>query len=483
MNSPLRRLSVVVLVMFLALMGGATWVQYGQAGSLNDDPRNVRTIYRDYGRDRGPIVVAGEEIAYSEPVDSPFAFQRVYSDGPLYAPVTGFFSMHQMTGLERATSSVLTGTDDSQLWARVRSLFTGGQQQGGAVELTLNPAAQQAAWDALGDQSGAVVALDPSTGAILAMVSKSSYDPNDLAVHSSTDVAATYQDLLADGGNPLINRAIGGNLYAPGSTFKLIDVAMLLESGDYQPDSQVPAPATLELPQTSHVISNPGGTPCTSEDTVTLTYALQVSCNTPFAALAMEFGDDALRDQAEAFGFGQDLEIPLDVTPSSFPADPDDAQTAMSAIGQYDVRVTPLQMAMVSAAVANDGELMQPYLIATERGPNLQVTRSASPEVFERPISASTAADMTEMMVNVVDNGTGTPAQISGVRVAGKTGTAESGTDAAQHAWFTAFAPAENPQIAVAVMVEHGGTQGSEASGGQTAGPIARQVIQAVLDS
>lgn len=482
MNTPLRRLSVVVLVMFLALMGSATWIQYGQAGALNDDPRNVRTVYRDYGADRGPIVVAGEEVAYSTEVDTPFGFQRVYTDGPLYAHSTGYFSMYQMTGIERAATSVLAGTDDSLLWSRIRALITGSQQQGGSVELTLDPAAQQAAYDALGDQRGAVVALDPSTGAILAMVSKPSFDPNDLAVHSSTEVNETYNALVADESNPLINRAIGGSLYAPGSTFKLIDAAMLLESGDYDPDSQVPAPVELELPQTDHVIRNPGGGPCTSADTVTLTYALQVSCNTPFSALAMEFGEEALAEQAEAFGFGAQLSIPLEVTPSVFPTGMNDAQVAMSAIGQYDVRVSPLQMAMVSAAIANDGVLMEPYLISTERGPNLQVTSTTEPTEMGEPMSASTAAQLRQMMVAVVENGTGTAGQIPGVSVAGKTGTAESGTDAPQHAWFTAFAPAEDPQVAVAVVVEHGGAQGDEATGGRTAAPIAAAVMEAVMD-
>lgn len=481
MNAPLRKLSIVVLVMFFALMGGVTWVQYGQAGALNDDPRNTRTVYREYGRDRGPIVVAGQEIASSTPVDSPFGFQRTYADGPLYAHATGYFSIFQMTGLERATNGVLSGTDDSLLWSRIRALFTGSQQQGGSVELTLDPAAQQAAWDALGDQEGAVLALDPATGAILAMVSKPSFDPNNLASHSTDEVNEVYRNLQDDDGNPLSNRAIAGGQYAPGSVFKLIDVAMLLESGEYEPDSQVPAPQQLELPQTSHVIHNPGRGPCTDSDTVTLEYALQVSCNTPFGALAMEFGADALREQAEAFGFGTELDIPLQVTPSRFPADPDEAQTAMTAIGQHDVRVTPLQMAMVSAAVANDGVIMTPHLVATERGPNLQVTGTTEPSEFAQPISASTAAQMTDMMITVVEDGTGTPAQIPGVDVAGKTGTAESGGDGPQHAWFTSFAPAQDPQVAVAVVVEHGGAQGDEASGATAAAPIARAVIEAVM--
>lgn len=488
MNAPLRRLSVVVIAMFFALMCASTWVQYGQAAALNDDSRNVRNIYREYGRDRGPIVVAGESVASSAPVDDPFGFQRVYSDGPLYAPVTGFFSISQMTGIERTANDVLNGTDDSLLLARIRALFTGGQQQGGSVELTIDPAAQQAAWDALGDQQGAVVALDPRTGAILAMVSKPTFDPNALAVHSTSEVDAAYLELLEDPGDPLVNRTIAGDLYPAGSTFKLIDVAMALESGNYTPDTLVPAPVEVSFPGTDHVIQNPGQGRCGAEDQVTLMYALQESCNTPFALLGTEFGADALREQAEAFGFGQDLAIPLTVTPSVFPADPDEPQTAMSAIGQFDVRVTPLQMAMVSAAVANGGVIMEPYLVATERGPNLQVTREANPREWAQPISAATASLMTDMMVNVVENGTGSPAQISGIQVAGKTGTAETGQEtedgsiAPPHAWFTSFAPADDPQVVVAVVVENGGSQGSEATGARVAAPIARAVIEAVLD-
>ncbi|QOR70864.1 penicillin-binding protein 2 [Ruania alkalisoli] len=483
MNAPLRRLSVLVIVMFVALMGGATWVQYFQASSLNADSRNVRTLYRDHGQDRGPIVVAGEPVAFSEPVDDPFGFQRVYADGPLYAPVTGWYGLYQATGMERAAHTVLNGTDDSLLLSRVRTLFTGAEQGGGSVELTIDPAAQQAAWDALDGRRGAAVAIDPRTGAILAMVSRPSYDPNALAAHSSADADAAYTALLEDEGDPLFNRTIGGNLYAPGSTFKLIDLAMLLETGDYDPETEIEAPTEYLLPGTQDtMLRNPGGGTCGGE-TVTLEYALQVSCNTPFAMLAVEHGDDALREQAEAFGFGEPLDVPMSVTPSRFPADPDPAQTAMSAIGQFDVRVTPLQMAMVSAAVANDGDLMRPYLIATERGPDLQVTARTEPEVFAEPISASTAATMRDLMVNVVANGTGSPAQISGVQVAGKTGTAETGSaeDVAPDAWFTAFAPADDPQIAVAVVVEDGGAYGEEGTGASVAAPVARQIIQAVL--
>lgn len=482
MNTPLRRLTVVVFVMFLVLMGSTTWIQYGQAGSLNADQRNSRSIYREYDRPRGPIVVGSESVAFSEPVDTAFGYLREYTNGPLYAPVTGYFSPTLIsTGIERASNDVLNGTADSLLWARIRALVTGGAGDGGTVELTIDSAVQQAAWDALGDQRGAAVALDPKTGEILAMVSKPSYDPNLLASHTSADVSAAYSELLAAEGDPLLNRAIGGRTYAPGSVFKLITTAMLLESGEYDADTEVPAPTEYQLPGSSATIRNPGGLQCGQGETVTLAYALQQSCNTPFAQLAAEIGPDALIEQATEFGFYQDFDIPLPVAQSVVGSDLDAAQTAMSAIGQFDVQTHPLQIAMVSAAIANDGVLMKPYLIGTERGPTLQVTSRTEPEEFSQPLSAENAEELTAMMVSVVAAGTGSPAQIEGIEVAGKTGTAESGTDS-PHAWFTAFAPADDPQVVVAVMVEYGGDAGSEASGARVAAPIARQMILAALE-
>lgn len=487
MNSPLRKLSVVIIVMFFGLMGGATWVQYFQADSLNADSRNVRTLYQSHGQDRGPIVVAGEAIANSKTVDDAFGYQRVYTDAEMYAPITGWYGMYQMTGLERARNAVLNGTDSSQLFARLRALFTGVENKGGTVELTIDPAAQKAAWDALDGRNGAAVAIDPDTGAILAMVSSPSYDPNKLSAHDSSAVQEYYDKLLDDEDNPLYNRAIGGDLYAPGSAFKLIDLAMLLETGDYEPDTQVPAPTQYLLPGTSDTyIHNPGGGPCGGE-TVTLQHALTVSCNTPFAKLAVEHGQDALREQAEAFGFGQRLSIPLQVTPSTLGDIENDAQLAMTAIGQYSVRMTPLQMAMISAAVANEGTLMTPHLVATERGPDLHVTREADPSVFAEPISSETAETMTQMMLDVVKNGTGQAAQISGVDVAGKTGTAEIGVEGPSgvttpNAWFTSFAPADDPEVAVAVMLEGTEELGAAGTGGHVAAPVAKQIMQAVLE-
>ncbi len=483
MNTPLRRLTSVVVLMFVVLMGGATWVQFVQAPTLNSDNRNVRTLYREYDRDRGPLVVAGTSVASSTPVDDAFGYLRSYADGPLYAPVTGFYSViYGRSGLERAMNTELNGSADSLFYNRIQDLVTGRQPQGAAVELTIVPAVQQAAWDALGDQRGAVVALDPRTGAILALVSKPSYDPNLLASHDTAAVNEAWTSLTDDPTDPMTNRAIAGDTYPPGSTFKLVTAAAALESG-ITPDTPVAAPDVYTLPGTSTTLQNFGGSACSSTGAMTLSDALRISCNTAFAEIGVGLGADALRAQAEAFGFDGTLAIPLSVTPSRFPAEGaiDAAQTALSAIGQYDVRVTPLQVAMISATIANGGIEMKPYLVSTVRDQDLTVVDTTSPSTLGRPISSSTAAALREMMLGVVANGTATSAQIPGVQVAGKTGTAQTTDGVAPHAWFTAFAPADAPTIAVAVVVEQGGSMGNEATGGQVAAPIARAVILAAI--
>ncbi|WP_043499590.1 peptidoglycan D,D-transpeptidase FtsI family protein [Georgenia sp. SUBG003] len=479
MNQPIRRLATVVALMFLALMVSATSVQFFQAGALNTDSRNVRTVYREYGRDRGPIVVAGESVATSTPVDDVYGYQRSYSPGQLYAHTTGYFStaFNRLTGLEQTENEVLNGTSSSLLLQRIQTLVTGQQPQGGAVELTLDPAAQQAAAAALGDRKGAVVALDPGTGAILAMVSSPSFDPNSLATHDREEAEAAWTALNEDPDKPLVNRAIGGDQYAPGSVFKVITAAAALEADQgTTPDTLVPGPTELSLPQTSHIIQNPLQRACgDGSGEVPLIIAFRQSCNTTFAQLAMDMGEETLRAQAEAFGFGEPLEVPLKVTPSRFPDEPSPPQLAMSGIGQSDVRVTPMQMAMVAAAVANDGVQMQPFLVARELSPDLEVVGTTEPRELRESVTPETADKLTEMMVEVVANGTGTAAQIPGVQVAGKTGTAEISADVSPHAWFLGFAGAEDPEVAVAVVVENGG------DGGTNAGPVARAVMEAVL--
>lgn len=485
MNVPLRRLAVVAALMICALMVGVTWWQFVQAGELNADERNTRTIFREFGTYRGSIVVGGEAIAYSEPVNTDYGYLRHYTDGELYAPVTGYYSVvYGRSGLESAENDILTGQASSLFWSRLQDLITGRQPRGGSIELTIDPVVQQAAWDALGDQRGAVIASDPRTGEILAMVSKPSFDPNDLAGHNRSVVEEAWQSLEPDPLKPLSNRAIAGDTYPPGSVFKLITAAAAIELEGMQGDTLVYAPRQLSLPGTSHQISNYGGAACTSsaDETMPLSAAMRISCNTSFAQLGMDLGANSLRDYSEKFGFDAPLGIPLSVTPSRFPTNPNEAQTAMTAMGQFDVRVTPMQINLVTAAIANDGVMMQPYLVDTVRTPDLSIESVTEPSVRSQPIRASTAAILQDMMVDVVANGTGSRAQINGVQVAGKTGTAETGrAGEAPHAWFTAFAPADNPQVAVTVVVENGGDGGNEATGGRTSAPIARAVIEAVL--
>lgn len=481
MNRTLRHVSVVALFVFALLLGSITWTQFVTAGSLNADPRNSRTIYDRFGRDRGPLLVDGKPVAESVPSDDNYQYQRRYPQAELYAPVTGYYSLvYGSSGLEKTEDELLSGTSDQLFYRRISDLVSGRQPSGASVELTIDPRAQQAAWDALGDQRGAVVALDPKTGDILAMVSKPSYDPNQLATHTPGDAQAAWRELNGDPAQPMLNRAISA-LYPPGSTFKLVTAAAALEAGD-TPQTVLDGPASLPLPDTKISLDNDDHQPCGPNDQVSLLTALQISCNTAFASLGLQLGAGALDEQAAKFGYGQTVDTPLTSAASSFPDNPNRPQTAMSAIGQFDVKTTPLQVAMTTAAIANGGEEMTPNLIRTVRAPDLTVLSQGKQSVFSHPVSSHTASDLTTMMRAVVDHGTGTAAQIPGVAVAGKTGTAQHAQGAAPHAWFTGFAPADNPKVAVAVVVEDGGRAGNEAFGGTVAAPIAKAVMQAVIN-
>lgn len=483
MNRPLRRLAVVMALMFLALLVSSTTIQFFQAPTLNADGRNVREIYRDYGRDRGPIIVAGEPIASSEPVDDVFKYQRTYHQGALYAPVTGYFAtaFNSATGLEKTESAVLNGTASSLLVSRLQDLVIGRQPKGGSIELTIDPAAQQAAWDGLGDDRGAVVALRPSTGEILALVSKPSFDPNLLATHKQEAAQSAWKELSENPANPLANRATGTITYAPGSVFKIITAAAWLEKHGGDANQDVPTDATFTLPGTSTVLHNPGQKPCGQADTGPLRYAFAHSCNTTFAQLALDVGDEALIEQAKAFGFEEKYTEPLLIAASEMGDITNKSQLALSGIGQYEVRTHPLQMAMVGAAVANRGVLMAPQLVKTVRDADLAEISTFTPREMAEPMSATTAATITELMRAVVSEGTGKPLAINGVEVAAKTGTAETNSDLGPHAWVVAFAPAQDADVVVAVVVEHGGHDGQRADGGYTAGPIAKRVIEAVI--
>jgi peptidoglycan glycosyltransferase len=479
MNRPIRLVAMIFALLFGALLVNITVIQFVRAGDYRDRPGNQRVLLAEYDRERGPILVGVDPAARSVETGNTLRFLRTYSDGPLYAPITGFYSIvYGATGLERQENRILNGKSDLFFIDRTAQLFAGRQPSGGAVTTTINSAAQRAAYKGLAGKVGGVVAIEPSTGRILASAQSPSFDPNVLSSHDPEEIRAYYEKLRADPKKPLLNRPIVA-LNPPGSTFKLVTAAAALASGKFTAESILPGPATYRLPNSTKELNNWSGTACAPGGTITLKQALAISCNTAFAWLGNQLGADALRTQSELMGFDTSFELPLKAATSRFPTDPDAPQTALSAIGQFDVRATALQMAMVAATIGNNGTTMRPYLVQEIRGPDLAILQTTEPTVFEQAMSSLNASSLTDMMVNVVENGTGSNAQINGVRVAGKTGTAQTGNERPSIAWFVAFAPARNPTVAVAVMIEEAGV--AEISGNALAAPIAREVIKAVL--
>lgn len=486
MNAPIRRLSTVVAVLFTALLVSTTMIQFVFAKSINARPDNRRTLLSTFGVERGQILVDGKAVARSVRSDDEYKWQRKYTPAELYAHVTGYYSFLYGAGggLEGSADDLLSGSSDKLAFERFRDMITGKDPRGASLTTTIDAAAQKAAEDGLGSQKGAAIAIDPRTGAILAMVSHPTYDPNDLASHDLGATERAWKRLTAAGsGQPIVNRTIAGNLYPPGSTFKLVTAAAALSSGDYTASSQLPGQAVLDLPGTSVGLPNAGHVACSPTGRISLADALRVSCNPAFGQLGMDLGEEAMAAQAAKFGVGDQLSVPMRVTPSTFPTRLTKAQLAQSSIGQYDVRTTPLQVAMIAAAIANGGVVMKPYLVRSAIvDSELSVVDEASPQRLSQAVTPQVADELKQMMVAVVQSGTGTAAQISGVEVAGKTGTAETAVGANPDAWFTGFAPATGtPKVAVAVVVEDGGNAGSEAAGGRVSAPIARDIMRAVL--
>jgi peptidoglycan glycosyltransferase len=494
MNKPIRTISIFCLLLFVALMINASWLQYWKAESYDNDARNRRVIEAAYSRERGAILVGREPVAESVPVDDEFDFLRTYPEPFKYAHATGYFSFYDQTGIERYQNDVLSGDDDLLFVNKLVDLLSNKSGKGGNVVLTLDREAQDAAYAGLDNLPGddvqaSVVAIQPSTGRILAMASLPTFDPNKIASHDFEQVQLDYERLQADEAEPLLNRSIQTTL-PPGSTFKLVTAAAAIESGSYNADSEVPGGATYQLPQTTDdtgLIDNEGRS-CGS-DTIPFEQALAQSCNTTFAQLGVEVGGEALQEQAEAFGFNQRY---LDDTGpqaiSNFPEDPTPPEAGQSAIGQFEVRATPLQMAMVAAGIANQGVVMKPYLVDSIQSPELETLKQTEPEEFSEAVSADTANDLTQLMVATVEGtstgvpGTASPAKIPGVTVAGKTGTAQSGqADVPPYAWFVSFAPAQDPEVAVAVMIQKAGIDRGEIAGGTWGGPIAKAVMEAVI--
>lgn len=487
MNASLRRISVTVMALIVLLLLNATMTQVFTADGLRADPRNQRVLLDEYSRQRGQITAAGQLLAYSVSTDSRYRFLRVYPNPAVFAPVTGFYSLrYSSAGLERAEDSVLNGSDQRLFGRRLADFFTGRDPRGGNVDTTLNPRIQQAAWDAMqqgcgGPCKGAVVALEPSTGKILALVSAPSYDPNLLASHNSDVQAQAWQQLRDNPDSPLTNRAIS-ETYPPGSTFKVITTAAALAAGLTEND-QLTAAAKIKLPDSTATLANFGGEPCGSGPTVTLTEAFARSCNTSFVQLGLRIGADALRSMAQAFGLDTTPnQIPLQVAESTVGRIPDSAALGMSAIGQKDVALTPLQNALVAATIANGGITMRPYLVDSLKGPDLSNISTTAPSQQRRAVSPQVAAKLTELMIGA-EKSAQQKGALPGVQIASKTGTAEHGTDPRNtppHAWYIAFAPAHAPKVAVAVLVENGGDRLS-ATGGALAAPIGRAVIEAAL--
>lgn len=472
MNTSIRRTAVVASVLFLALLVNVSVVQLWRQSSLDADNRNRRVLDAEFAQNRGQILAGSTVIATTTPVKDRFVYQRSYPEGSLYAPVTGYYAYdYGRTALEATYSAELAGTASSQTLERLVDVFTGAIPEGATVQTTINPKLQQVATEQLGTKKGAVVALDPKTGAILALVSTPTYDPNTLATHDLAAAKAAWDALNADPNKPLSDRATR-EIYPPGSTFKLVTAAAALENG-MAADTTVDSPSQITLPNSSSVLGNEtncGGTQ------ITIDKALQVSCNTAFANLGATLGADKLRAQAEKFGFDTTPMTDLAAAKSQFPKQLDAAQTMLSSIGQYDVAASPLQMAMVAEAICNDGVMKTPYLVSEVRRSDLSVLYRHGPD-DKQALSASSAQALQQMMVNVVQKGTGTKAQVPGVVVGGKTGTAQSDPTRNPYAWFVSFA--KNPDIAIAVFIEDANVARNDIAGGALAGPIAKALIEA----
>lgn len=475
MNNPIRRTAIISLLMMALLLGNVTYSVLFRESGLYNNPENRRVRVAEFGQDRGAILVGNTAIAISKPVDKgSFKYLRTYSNGNLYAPVTGFYSyLYGRSGLEQSYNSVLSGSDDSLFLQKLLNLATGTASEGASIETTLNAKAQQAASDALGENTGAIVAMNWKTGEILAMVTSPSYDPNKLASHDTASTASAWKSLNADASQPMANRAVR-EIYPPGSTFKLVTAAAALENG-YTASSLLDAPPKLTLPTTNTVLGN---TMDCGGDKITIDQALRVSCNTAFANLGRALGQDKIHAQAQKFGFNSAQLSDLNGAASVYPSNMDVPQTMMSAIGQYDVASTPLQMAMVGAAIANDGVLMTPRIVKTVRDADLKVIKTYNAERQSVAMGSANAKLLKSWMVSVVEEGTGGPAKVPGVTVGGKSGTAESNGKRKPYAWFVGVA--NDPDVVVTAFVESRANALNETSSSKLAGPMVAKVIESL---
>ncbi|MFI9080466.1 peptidoglycan D,D-transpeptidase FtsI family protein [Streptomyces sioyaensis] len=492
MNRPLRHTAVFCGVLMLALLVRATWVQFVQADKLASDPNNRRVKIEAFSYPRGNIIVGGRPITGSVATSGDFKYKRTYKDGPMYAPVTGFASQAQGTSfLESVYGKVLSGKDDRLALKQAKDALTGEKPRGGDVLTTIDPKAQKAAYKGLTDldANGAVVALDPRNGRVLALASTPSYDPSQFAGISTAE-SNKFKALDADKSKPLSNRALR-ETYAPGSTFKILTAAAALEHGVIS-DINAPtgAPTPYPLPQSTNKIGNDvAGAPC---DKASLKTGMQYSCNNVFLDTALKVGKDKMRETAEKFGFNSDVYDKdfgdMLASKSLYPEKLNKPDTALTGMGQGSLTSTPMQMAMVTAALANDGKLMMPHVVDEVRGPDLSTLEKPEPKQKSQAVSAGTAKKVQEMMEYTVSDGTASKAKIDGVTVGGKTGTAQHGMDVNDerpYAWFVSYAKQSDGSspVAVAVFVDPKDIDipRSEIAGGKLGGPIAKSVMEAVL--
>ncbi|MET7965935.1 penicillin-binding transpeptidase domain-containing protein [Micromonospora sp. NPDC005305] len=481
MNAPLRRVGVVVMILFGLLFANLNWIQGYKADEYRNSDYNGRVQVAEYDRKRGNIEVGGTAVALSKETDGKLKFQRTYPGGAMYAHALGYKPVNLGdTGIERLENDFLAGTSDQLIANRIKDMFTGDQTGGGNVLLTLSKRAQEAAYKQLNDNQvgakrGAAIAIDPRTGAVQALVSMPSFDPNPLASHDTSKATAEYNKLDKDKDRPLANRALAETL-PPGSTFKIVVAAAALENGVTQ-QTDIPAGSSYTPPTSGTPIRNAAPSIC-PEAQVSLREAVTESCNTGFAKLGVRLGADKIKEKARAFGFEQDDltvgeagekgGLPVAASRTGDMQNPDGgtdpAALAQSSIGQNNVRMTPLQGALIAATVANGGSQMRPYLVKQLLGPDrTTVYDAAKPRELRQPVSGQVAGDLRDMMVNVVKEGTGRKAAFEGYTVGGKTGTAQSGPNTPDHGWFIGFALDKNgtPVSAVCVELEQAGSGGS----------------------
>ena len=478
MDRQIRRVAVVLMVLFALLIGKLSWLQVVKADRYANDPGNTRVAVKDFSRARGQIVAAdGTVLAKSVPSDDAFERQRQYPTGDLFGHLTGFFSFsYGTTGVERTYRDELAGRD---LGFRNLKDVLVERTVTGDVFLTVDKNLQQLARDSLGEKRGSVVALDASTGAVLAMWSFPSYDPNPLAGHDQKQVQDTYTLLNAAPTKPLQARTYQ-ETFAPGSTFKVITAAAAIERNPEVAARVYPPTKLLDLPQTNATLPNFGGSTCGGG----IADLLRVSCNTGFGQMGLDLGAEAMHGEASDFGFNERPPIDLPAAARSVFPSPEEFKRdlpglAKSAIGQESVRATPLEMALVAAGVVNGGSIMKPHVMAEVKDSDGNTVKTYEPAEWRRATSPEAAQQLKDLMINVVTNGTARSAQVPGAIVGGKTGTAQTTGDNA-HAWFIGFGEANGRKVAVSVIVESQDGL-SEATGGRVAAPIAQAVLKATL--